>query len=505
MRNLFGRLISYLMVVFSGLIFVNAIHSEHFSFKQMPKRVVFIWVALFFIGGLLSLSLEKVVVFLQRIKRFFSEEIILLIGHELFGLGILFQILCITLQPGMAQSDPGGIFLFAYSEGRNDAFYFSENPNNLFLYCFIRLFRLMFHFLNKSDFLLLLQIVNVIAIALFVWIIYLVGSRLFFKRVGIMVYFLGILAILFSPWGYVVYTDTLSLPLIAVVLQILTNLFINKRWLYLKSVGAGILTGLTYLMKPSAILFMFSLFLVILLSNWNKSKQKKILFFAGCCLMLGFSVTKMSFAFFIKHQSMLVIDDEKAKPMTHFIMMGLTDKGGFSGEDVIATNRLPSRAEKVKMNLSVIFSRLQKLGLVGYFRFLLLKNEHNTRDGSFGWGGEDCLLNPVIRRKNFISKGIFETFFNGGRGRQKYYFFAQVVWTGIALLMFVFSLVSFSNQSWLIIWLKLSLIAGFVFLLLFEGGRSRYLIQFLPFLLLYAALGAEWSVSAIFNRMKGKL
>jgi integral membrane protein (TIGR03766 family) len=506
MRNLFGRLISYLMVIFSGLIFVNAIRSEHFSFNRMPKEVVFIWIALFFIGGLLSLYLEKVVIFLhQRSQKFFSEEIIILISHGLFGLSILFQILCITFQPGMAESDPGGIFLFAYSEGKNDAFYFSENPNNLFLYYFIRFFRLMFHFLNKSDFLISLQIVNVIAIAFFVWTIYLVGSKLFSKRVGIMGYFLGIFSILFSPWSYVVYTDTLSLPLIAAVLQILTNLLVNKRLIYLKSVGVGILTGLTYLMKPSAILFMFSLFFVILLSSWNKKRRNKILFFSGCCLILGFCLTKISFDFFVKHQSMLVIDDKKAKPWTHFMMMGLTEKGGFSGEDVAATNRLPSRIEKVNMNLSVIFCRLKKLGLMGYFRFLLLKNERNTRDGSFGWGGEDCLLNPVIRRKNLISNWIFETFFNGGRCRQKYYFFAQIVWTGIALMMFVFSLTSFSSQDLFVIWLKLSLIFGFVFLLLFEGGRSRYLIQFLPFLLLYAALGAEWSITAILNRMKGKI
>ena len=109
MRNLFGRLISYLMVIFSGLIFVNAIRSEHFSFNRMPKsmltiskKIVFIWIVLFSIGGLLSLYLEKVVIFLKRSQKFFSEEIIILIGHGLFGLGILFQILCITLQPGMA-------------------------------------------------------------------------------------------------------------------------------------------------------------------------------------------------------------------------------------------------------------------------------------------------------------------------------------------------------------------------------------------------------------------
>ncbi|WP_081780100.1 hypothetical protein [Ligilactobacillus apodemi] len=39
--------------------------------------------------------------------------------------------------------------------------------------------------------------------------------------------------------------------------------------------------------------------------------------------------------------------------------------------------------------------------------------------------------------------------------------------------------------------LKLTLIGGFLYLLLFEGGRSRYMIQFLPSLLILATLSAD--------------
>ncbi|MDR1012894.1 MAG: glycosyltransferase family 39 protein [Lactobacillales bacterium] len=504
-------MISYLIVVFSGLIFINAIFSDHFSCNQMPKRIIFILSLLFLIIALLSLCFKKVITFFQVAKRFFSKKVILFTLHGLFGLGILLQILSLAFQPGLPQSDSGGIFLFAYSEGHRDSFYFSENPNNLFLYCFIRLFRWMFCFLNKTNFLILLQVMNVAAIALFVFILYLVSSRLFSRRIGVIGYFLGIFAILFSPWGYVVYTDTLSLPLIAFILWILTSLFddfrkdyfAKKKWIYLKSALTGIFTGLAYLMKPSAILFMFSLFLVILLSNWKENKSKKILFFSGCWLILSFSAIKISFDFFINHQSMLTIDYEKAKPWTHFIMMGLIEKGGFSGEDVAATNRMPSRKEKVSMNLSVIFQRLKKYGWLGYVRFLLLKNKHNTSDGAFGLGGEDCFIRPVIRRKNFISNWLFEIFFESGRKKYVYYFFAQVVWLGITFLMLIFSLASFYSKSGLILWLKLSLVTDFTFLLLFEGGRSRYLLQFLPFILLDGALGAEWLLKS--SCVKGKL
>lgn len=43
-----------------------------------------------------------------------------------------------------------------------------------------------------------------------------------------------------------------------------------------------------------------------------------------------------------------------------------------------------------------------------------------------------------------------------------------------------------------------------MFLLLFEGGRSRYLIQFLPFFYLLSAIGWE-SVLTTANRRKKKM
>lgn len=42
--------------------------------------------------------------------------------------------------------------------------------------------------------------------------------------------------------------------------------------------------------------------------------------------------------------------------------------------------------------------------------------------------------------------------------------------------------------------LRLATIGGFLFLLLFEGGRSRYLIQFLPLFLISASLLAKSSM-----------
>lgn len=52
--------------------------------------------------------------------------------------------------------------------------------------------------------------------------------------------------------------------------------------------------------------------------------------------------------------------------------------------------------------------------------------------------------------------------------------------------------------------LKYTVIGFFVFLLLFEGGRSRYIIQFLPFLLILSSIGVDNFIS-IFNIQRIKI
>jgi len=45
--------------------------------------------------------------------------------------------------------------------------------------------------------------------------------------------------------------------------------------------------------------------------------------------------------------------------------------------------------------------------------------------------------------------------------------------------------------------LRLTIIGAFLFLLLFEGGRSRYLIQYLPAFLILGTLSFQYSLTRL--------
>lgn len=55
---------------------------------------------------------------------------------------------------------------------------------------------------------------------------------------------------------------------------------------------------------------------------------------------------------------------------------------------------------------------------------------------------------------------------------------------------------SFESNDFLL----LALLGGLAFLMIFEGGKSRYLIQFIPQILLLAGRG--WENNALFPKIK---
>ena len=84
---------------------------------------------------------------------------------------------------------------------------------------------------------------------------------------------------------------------------------------------------------------------------------------------------------------------------------------------------------------------------------------------------------------------------------------ASVNWTGhkltiqmIWLVVLIGILFSLRMNSFRIQLFKLSVLGGMLFLLIFEGGRSRYLIQFLPFLFVLSGAGMNNLFTALFDK-----
>lgn len=313
-----------------------------------------------------------------------------------------------------------------------------------------------------------------------IFILFIALKRIFNRRVGILASFFTWILLALSPLGVIPYSDIPAF-FISCLFLYLYSLPVNYQVL----INLGILSGIAFLIKPSLIIFDIAL-LIGKSFDLKKAKNplKMMIVFA-----LSFSIIYVPFNFYKSHNSVVQINSSKTIPANHFIAMGMTGNGGYNNDDVLANHRIKKLSERKKYNNRIIIRRLKKMGVAGYIKFLVLKQINNTSDAGFGWGmdagqnylvpfSEKISIQRIMRKIYLHNQSYVEINWNGLK------ILNQLIWT-LALVFMIFATIKVDNS----LVIKLTILGGFIFLLLFEGERSRYLIQFLPYLITLSSLG----------------
>lgn len=202
----------------------------------------------------------------------------------------------------------------------------------------------------------------------------------------------------------------------------------------------------------------------------------------------------------LKKQDVVVhVDPAKALPSSHYMAMGMVQDGGYYYPDVVLNNSIKDPKKRSRANVKLIKQRLKRRGAAGYLAFLYRKNKLNTMDVTFGWGidaGAGYLI-PSGRFQTWLIKRIPQKIFMSfdqnlqrvvaNRAWNGWAIVFQLAWIVVTLGLLANSFATGPHEFLL----KLAITGGLLFLLLFEGGRSRYLVQFLPFFVLIAAVSVD--------------
>mgnify|MGYP005760017897 CR=1 FL=1 len=202
----------------------------------------------------------------------------------------------------------------------------------------------------------------------------------------------------------------------------------------------------------------------------------------------------------LKKQDVVVhVDPAKALPSSHYMAMGMVQDGGYYYPDVVLNNSIKDPKKRSRANVKLIKQRLKRRGAAGYLAFLYRKNKLNTMDVTFGWGidaGAGYLI-PSGRFQTWLIKRIPQKIFMSfdqnlqrvvaNRAWNGWAIGFQLAWIAVILGLLANSFSTGSHEFLL----KLAITGGLLYLLLFEGGRSRYLVQFLPFFVLIAAVSVD--------------
>lgn len=404
-------------------------------------------------------------------------------------------IMCISVPIGW---DCGVIVDAAFSQDMSSySEYFSIYPNNIFLLFFFRIVGKILYTLPIDNPWLVLSLLNALAVNAAILFSVLSMKKIFGNKSAAITLFFAILLLGFSPWLIVPYSDTFSMPF--VVLSFFLYLQLNGQNSVVKKIILGACIGLSacigYLIKPSALIPLIAIILLHLLcTNFSKKGFLKNSSFIPAALA-AFFLLNSGFGLFVSHQTSIPINPDKATPMSHFFMMGLKEVespphilyGTWNEEDVALTCSFSTKEKKIAANKQVIQDRLQEYGLAGYLNHLNNKARWITSEGSFYWGIEgnfalfDKMRSPTIKEM-IDPKGKYFDIYN---------YTAQGIWIFVMLLLVIpVALRKKEVYHKELTMMRCTLFGILCFILLFEG-RSRYMINHLPFFVMLASYGFQ--------------
>ncbi|ETO40998.1 integral membrane protein [Fructilactobacillus florum 8D] len=253
-------------------------------------------------------------------------------------------------------------------------------------------------------------------------------------------------------------------------------------WQLLGTLGFSLGALGTWLLKPSALVLLVAIAGWSLMKFWTSSKKWSVIktgLFKGLVFLLIVTSGGVVANQVKQHNDFIQITDQQELPLSHSLALGLTAPGGSNVNQTKKMRQLATKSERNKYAEKIIFHQLRNYGMVGLGQYFVTKNYHNTSDGTFGWYRGD---HPYISKRP--QHKLQQLYYRTGTHFHDYQFLAQLFWVAcLGLLILGFRVTGSTVQV-----LRLAWMLGLTVLLLFEGGRSRLLIQFLPELLLLLGL-----------------
>lgn len=372
-------------------------------------------------------------------------------------------------------------------EGESARIYFSQYPNNLFLYGAFKIIARLGAAIGIERGYVAQALVGALSVALSVAMVTVAARRTLGTRAAVVFNVVASLYLGLSPWIIVPYSDTYGMFCPAASLLVLSLAGHDR----LRAALLAALAVVGYSIKPTSIFPLAAAILVFLLRLLHREDRARLLR-RGLSLALPAALAAVvAFAgcSWLSHRY-VDVDESLSLPFTHFLLMGAnTETGGvYSAADIEFSNSLP--ADRRAMGDLVAWAdRVAETGPGGVARLALSKQLTNFADGTFAWEVEGGFYieitgdNPALLEWYGISQD------GSDRG---------FVWALVSQAAWLAVLVGCAwprreEQTRLELVTQLSLLALMAFLLVFEA-RARYLFLFAPYFVLLAVHG--WDLMA---------
>lgn len=353
--------------------------------------------------------------------------------------------------------------------------YFVNCANNApLLWLYVGLFRLL-HLFGIREFMPWLVAVNAGCITLSLWCLWRIARRLWGGKWALFV----LVPAMLCPglWLYtpIAYTDTLSMPFAcaALLLWLTARGAPAGRGRTLRLWGAFALAALGGILRMTGGILLIAFLLDLFLADgWQRCRRQGVAAaVCGALLLVGGSKAA---------QAALPDYDQPPLPLTHWVMMGLQGDGGYNDDDFQLTIQYDTYAERQAFVRAEIARRLQAMGPAGLAEHCARKMSYIISDGTCYAPSK---LDRSVHTPNLLHQFIVPN--------APYAGFLYYLADGAQLCLLALCAAGAWRAARRADALTAARVAVFgllLFLLVWEA-RSRYLVQFLPLLLLCAASG----------------
>lgn len=335
---------------------------------------------------------------------------------------------------------------------------------------------------NYLDFSIL---INIIMVDITIVVIYLFIDKLHGNIISAVCSVLMIFITPLYTYTTIVYTDTLSMIFPIAIFFIYYNYYEkNRKNVNISMISIGVLIGVGVIVKTNVIIALVALIIYIIFTVKDIKKIVKMLLLMLIPFILVGNLYK------VVEQKHIPIPLEKAGfPATHWVMMGLTNNGGYNPADVNFTSSITGKENKEKANIEMIKERLKNYGVSGYLKFIDKKLSYTWSDGT--------LYAPEKLRREPIENNKYQKYIIGN-DRNLYLYVSQTSYTTLLILALITVIFLFKNKSDINYLFNISIFGVFLFLIIWET-RSRYILCFLPVIILSASSGLNYMNKNIFK------
>ncbi|MBF0777800.1 glycosyltransferase family 39 protein [Streptococcus cuniculi] len=376
--------------------------------------------------------------------------------------------------------------------------YLTRNPNNLSMFLYARS---LYHLFGFSA-LWVLQFLGMMYINGTAYILYRTGRDFFSQQVADSLFTLYLLLLGFSPYVIQTYTDITALPFLADQLYLMIALLKEEQKVNQHLCLLGLVTALATVFRPTALIIVIAFAMVLFLKGkWKKCIHYMAVFVAS----FGLVFAGLMVSIYHQQEVTIIRDETLAKSLTTFINLGLT-YSGTDQEDMKEGLLLyvdPDKREEynngmfaTENELREIKRRLRSYTALTFAQHIEYKLAMTLYDGSLNWlyrepeDEKTPLVSPLYTytEKNAFAEAVRQTIIQyDGKYYHYYQVVKQVVWLLVAVGLF--AAVRRYHADDRLNFLSLAIFGGLLFLMIFEGGKTRYLLQFFPQILLLSSLG----------------